>query len=84
MLTFHRFALSLLLTMGPFRIACHAKVTEPKPAPAETCSAGADEEEADGDEGHSPTSRPCTMRQVSHLHAREGESPWETRTSASG
>ena len=99
MLTFHRFALTLLLTAGPFRVACHASVSHPSEGkteqveqtgqPGQTGQTQQPSEvcsrgEADDEPCHSRTTRSPSTRQVSHLHARANESSWVTTTSAPG
>ena len=85
MLGIQRFAFTLLLSVGPLRVACHATVKpscEGHDGRAETCSA--EEAKEPREEPHSRTTRPPAMRHVSHPHDCANESSCETTTSAPG
>ena len=81
MLTFHKLALTFLLTAGPFRLACDATV---KPAcesegnEAAACCVSAESG------GHARTTRSSLTIHVSHLQASAKASSCETMTSAPG
>ena len=86
-MTFHKLALTFLLTAGPFRLACHATV---KPAcgegggdgerPTSVCCAAP----GPADESHARTTRSSFSIHVSHLQALAKASSCETMTSAPG
>jgi hypothetical protein len=86
MLTFHKLALTFLLTAGPFRLACHATVRptcgdEARDRNGDVpacCTAGADVAT------QARTTRSSLMLHVSHLQATAKASSCDAMTRAPG
>ena len=67
MLTFHKLALTLLITAGPFRLACHSSV---KPAGEDTAAATVSCAESAKEEAHARAGRFSWVHRGAHLKVR--------------